>query len=137
LLDVETLIFARAGHPLAKKRSVGAADLRDAAWLVYKKDDMVHARINAWLATAECGEANIVVQAGALTSGFEIVAGSDLLTSGPRQVEALARRYRLAPLRIAETIWKFRSGACFRKASLAYPILRRSLDVLGDICAAE
>lgn len=136
LLDVETLVFVRAGHPFAKKRSVDASDLADAAWLVYKKDDMVHARINAWLATAECGEANIVVQAGALTSGFEIVAGSDLLMSGPRQVEALARRYRLVPLRIADTIWKFHSGACFRKASLAYPILRRSLDLLEGICRA-
>jgi DNA-binding transcriptional LysR family regulator len=137
LLDVETLIFARAGHPLARKRKVEAADLCDAAWLVYKKDDMVHARINAWLATAECGEANIVVQAGALTSGFEIVAGTDLLMSGPRQVEALARRYRLTPLRIGDTIWKFRSGACFRKASLAYPIVRRSLELLDGICAAS
>jgi DNA-binding transcriptional LysR family regulator len=134
LLEIETVIFVRAGHPLGKNRIVKAGELGDALWLVYKKDDMVHARINAWLATAGCGEARIVVQVGALTSGFEIVAGSDLLISGPRQVEPLAKRYGLVPLRVADTIWRFQSGACFRQASLAYPIVRRSLELLDSIC---
>jgi len=134
LLEIETVIYVRAGHVLGKSRAVKAAQLGDALWLVYKKDDMVHARINAWLATAGCSEARIVVQVGALTSGFEIVAGSDLLISGPRQVEPLARRYGLVPLKIADTIWRFQSGVCFRKASLAYPIVRRSLELLDGIC---
>ncbi|PSH62954.1 hypothetical protein CU102_24795 [Phyllobacterium brassicacearum] len=136
LLDVETAIYVRSEHPLAARDDIDPLSLSEAVWLVYKKDDMVHARINTYLAAAGCRETRIAVQVGALTSGFEIVRGTDLLMSAPRQVEAIARQYGLVPLRYAETIWTFRSGACFRNASLAYPIVRRSLSLLSDLCAA-
>lgn len=136
LLGIETAIYVRSEHPLTRLPSVDAADLGDARWLVYKKDDMVHARINAWLAAAGCPSARIVVQAGALGSGFEIVGCSDLVMSAPFLVAGLAARYGLVALRCRDTIWRFRSGACFRSASRAYPIVRRSLELLGDLCAA-
>jgi len=136
LLDIETAVYVRSEHPLTRLRSVDAAALGDARWLVYKKDDMVHARINAYLAAAGCPDARIVVQVGALGSGFEIVAGSDLLMSAPLLVAGLAARYGLVALPCQDAIWRFRSGACFRSASHAYPIVRRSLELLGELCAA-
>lgn len=135
LLDIETAIYARAKHPLTTLQTVDAASLGNARWLVYKKDDMVHAQINAYLAAAGCPESRIVAQVGALTSGFEMVSGSDLLMSAPQLVADLAARYGLVALRCRDPIWLFRSGACFRRASLAYPIVRRSLDLLGELCA--
>jgi DNA-binding transcriptional LysR family regulator len=135
LLDIETVIYARSSHPLTRLANVDVAALGDARWVVYKKDDMVHARINAWLAAAGCPSARIVVRVGALGSGFEIVGGSDFLMSAPRQVAGLAARYGLVALPCVDPIWRFRSGACLRSASLAYPIVRRSLEILGELCA--
>jgi DNA-binding transcriptional LysR family regulator len=137
LLDIETAVFARCDHPLATGASVSPRELAAATWLIYKKDELVQAHINAYLAAAGCGEARVGVQIGALTSGFEVVAASDYLTAAPRQLEALARQYGLARLRCADPLWRFRSGACYRKSSLAYPIVGRSIALLEEICAEE
>ena len=135
LLEIETAIFVRAGHRLSRLPVVDSASLGNTDWVVYKKDEMVQTRINAYLAAAGCPQARIVVQVGALTSGFELVGRSDLLISAPHLLDDFAARYGLVALPCRDSIWRFRSGAYFRTASRGYPIIRRSLDILEELCA--
>jgi hypothetical protein len=71
------------------------------------------------------------MEVDALGSTFRIVSGSEFLTLAPTSLEEVAGAAGLSRLTMQHPIWRFASGAWFRRSSREYPIMRRALGDTG------
>jgi len=90
LADEPLRIVARAGHPLAKRRTVAFAALADAAWLMQTPDSPLRRDVDAMLAAAGLRAPTSVVETVSIVATIALLQNSDAVTVMP---QALARHY--------------------------------------------
>lgn len=90
LTDEPLRIVARAGHPLARRRSVTLAALADAAWLLQTADSPLRRDFDAMLAAAGLRTPAAVLETVSIVATIALLQDSDAITVMP---QALARHY--------------------------------------------
>jgi DNA-binding transcriptional LysR family regulator len=90
LADEPLRIVARAGHPLAKRRSVAFAALAGAAWLMQTPDSPLRRDVDAMLAAVGLRLPANIVETVSIVATLALLQESDMVTVMP---QALARHY--------------------------------------------
>ena len=72
-----------------------------------------------------------------LAASFRVVSGSEFLTLAPTSLEAVAEAAGLRRLNLDQPIWRFASGAWYRKSSREYPLMRRALQLLSVLASGD
>jgi DNA-binding transcriptional LysR family regulator len=89
LTDEPLRIVARAGHPLARRRSIPVAALADTAWIMQTPESPLRRDVDAMLAAAGQRPASIL-ETVSIVATIALLQESDALTVMP---QALARHY--------------------------------------------
>ena len=110
LADEPLRIVARAGHPLARRRSVPFAALAGAAWLMQTPDSPLRRDVDAMLASAGLRPPAAVVETVSIVATIALLQGSNAITVMP---QALARHYarfgmvKELPVRVSTPISRY------------------------------
>jgi DNA-binding transcriptional LysR family regulator len=115
---------------LAARPEIEAADLANCRWIIYKRDRLLAERLRLYCSDHMLPPPAIRMEIDVLAASFRMVSGTEFLTLAPTSLEGVAAAAGLVPLRLERPIWKFASGAWFRKSSSEYPIMRRALQML-------
>jgi DNA-binding transcriptional LysR family regulator len=90
LADEPLRIVARAGHPLARRRSVPFAALGDSTWIMQTPDSPLRRDVDAMLRTAGMRPPAVIVETVSIVATIALLQESDAITVMP---QALARHY--------------------------------------------
>lgn len=90
LADEPLRIVARAGHPLARRRSVPFLALADAAWLLQTTDSPLRRDVDAMLGAAGLRTPAALIETVSIVATIALLQESDAITVMP---QALARHY--------------------------------------------
>ncbi|HVW57314.1 MAG TPA: LysR family transcriptional regulator [Rhizobiaceae bacterium] len=134
-LDVEITPYCCRGSSLANRRKIAPADLAGCKWIIYKRDRLLAERLRIYCSDHRLPPPVIRMEIDVLAASFRIVSGTEFLTLAPTSLEGVAAAAGLVPLNLQRPIWKFISGAWFRKSSSEYPIMRRALQALPALAA--
>jgi DNA-binding transcriptional LysR family regulator len=130
ILKVDMTAYACRTSRLACARRIAPGDLAGRRWVVYQRDHLMAGRLQAWCADNMLPEPDIVMQIDSLMASFRVVAGTEFVTLASSFVRDLAEEAGLVMLELEEPIWRFESGAWYRRSLRGYPILMRSLAVV-------
>ncbi|HUG61106.1 MAG TPA: LysR family transcriptional regulator [Methylomirabilota bacterium] len=135
IMKVEITAFCCQSNPLAGRRLLSPQELRDARWIIYKRDELMTERLRSFCSAHLMPPPRIAMEVEALAASFRIVRHSSYLTLAPASLEGVAASAGVARLKLAEPIWNFASGAWFRQSSRRYALMDRALTVLGELTA--
>lgn len=133
ILEVEIVAFACRDSRLARAGQISPKDLAGQKWVVYQRDRLMAGRLQAWCADNMVSGPEIMMQVDSLLATFRVVAGTEFVTPASSLVRDLAEEAGLVMLPLAEPIWRFKSGAWFRRSLRDYPILVRSLELVREL----
>lgn len=103
-------IVARAGHPLARRRSVPFAALAEVTWLMQTPDSPLRRDVDAMLGAAGLRAPAAIVETVSIVATIALLQGSDAITVMP---QALARHYarfgmvKELPVRVSTPISRY------------------------------
>ncbi|MGN6467071.1 MAG: LysR family transcriptional regulator [Rhizobiaceae bacterium] len=132
-LEVEITPYCCRGSRLAGRTEISPGDLADCRWIIYKRDRLLAERLRLYCRDHLLPPPVIRMEIDVLAASFRIVSGTEFLTLAPTSLEGVAAAAGLVPLRLERPIWRFVSGAWFRKSSSEYPIMRRALQLLPGL----
>ena len=133
ILKVDITAYACRKSRLARAGRVKPSDLAGRRWVVYQRDHLMAGRLQAWCADNMLPEPDIVMEIDSLMASFRVVAGTEFLTPASSFVRELAEDAGLVMLTLDEPIWRFESGAWYRRSLRDYPILMRSLALVREL----
>ncbi|MEO0679984.1 MAG: LysR family transcriptional regulator [Pseudomonadota bacterium] len=84
LIDDRVAVMCRAGHALAGKRTVLAADLQAQTWLAHSRGSLLRQQTEAAMIASGVASMQIGCETDSIRSAMEIVAETDLITTMPR-----------------------------------------------------
>lgn len=136
LLEVQNVAMCCRDNPLSSRRNVPPSALQDSRWVVYKRDSFMADKLSAYYRQFQLAAPRVVMEVDSLASTMLVVSGTPYLTVIPTTLVPMARDAGLMPLHLDVPIWSFFSGAWMRRSTQDYPILRRALALLTELCAA-
>jgi LysR family pca operon transcriptional activator len=123
LFSAKTVLVARAGHRLLKKKTVSLADLQDALWAIPPRGGTFRTQIEALFTANGVPFPQRTIQAASIYLLKRIVRGSDAVTLAAEQiVRDEVQRRQLGYLDIAEPV-----------ALRAFGLHTRAKKELGDL----
>lgn len=134
LMEVEIGAFCWSDNPLARRASVSPDLLREQPWVIYKRDAHMLERLTGYYHDNRLPTPRVAMEVDALAASFFIVKGTNFLTAAPTSLDAMAQDAGLLRLPLEQEIWRFRTGAWYREASLRFPLVQRALELLEDLC---
>jgi LysR family transcriptional regulator, regulator of abg operon len=137
VLDVEITPYCCQRNRLAKLAAVAPWDLAYSKWIIYKRDQLIAERLRFYCSDHVMPPPVIRMEIDVLAASFRVVSGTDFLTLAPTSLNAVAASAGLVRLSLEPPIWKFTSGAWFRKSSRGFPIMRRALQLLPLLANGE
>ena len=137
LLDVQISAMCCRSSPLADLDRVPPATLRNAGWVIYKRDSVMQRRLADYYLQFSLPAPKVVMEVDALASSLMIVQGTSYLTAAPDTLQPMAEEAGLVVLPLEVPIWSFPSGAWLRRATREYPIMQRALALLRELTAAN
>lgn len=90
LADEPLRIVARAGHPLARRRTIALVALADSAWVLQTADTPLRRDVDAMLTAAGLRSPAVVVETVSIVATIALLQESDAIAVMPRN---LARHY--------------------------------------------
>ena len=135
LLDVVSAAICCLGDPLARLDRVPPEALRDRRWVIYGRDTLMRERLTEYFLRFQMPLPRMVIEVDALASTLLAVSGTPYLTAAPTTIGAMAAASGLKVLPMEYPLWSFPSGAWMRRSTVEYPILRRALAILRELCA--
>ncbi|GIX14614.1 MAG: LysR family transcriptional regulator [Paracoccaceae bacterium] len=88
LIDDRVGVLCRAGHPLASRGTVLAADLEAQLWLAHSRGSLLRQQTEAAMIASGVRSMRIACETDSIRSVFEIIAATDLITTMPRATTA-------------------------------------------------
>ncbi len=134
LLDVESAAVCCRNDPLAQLDRVPPEALRDRRWVIYGRDTLMRERLTEYFLRFRMPLPRMVIEVDALASTLLAVPGTPYLTAAPTTFAPMAKTAGLKVLPMEVPLWSFPSGAWMRQSTMEYPILKRALDILRDLC---
>jgi DNA-binding transcriptional LysR family regulator len=130
LVRVCHAVYARAGHPLASRKNLTAADVHRCGWVALKNDYVGTSRLGAFFAANGLGPPNVRIELTADVTLLELLATSDLLGSLPIAMENTARARGVVPILVGDAdLWASQAGVAYRKTSYPTPIFWRCCEM--------
>ena len=131
LLDDTIVVFAAAGHRLAKRRQVTLDDLEDERWTATAFSAPALPLLSLALQDRGRNPLRYVVQTSSLTFRDQLVANTDLLgTSSKRLLKQIKARHRVVELPIRGFNVKRSVGVFYRKDAYLSPAARQFIRIL-------
>src|SRR5262249_7285630 len=129
--DFDIVVYASAGHPLARKRSVTIADLARYRWVL----SPINILPWHWLCRAflERGQPppQVAFETRSIRLRLQIVAASSHLGFLAKQViQQAAPRFRLKVLPVKDVTWRRPICVIYRKDAYLSPAARRFVEIL-------
>ena len=137
VLDVTITAYCCRHNSLAGVSVVPPSALRDSKWIIYKRDQLIADRLRTYCADHILPPPTVRMEVDILAASFRVVSGTEFLTLAPTSLEEVAAAAGLTRLTLERPIWKFASGAWFRKSSRELPIMRRALQLLPELANDE
>ena len=137
LIDDRIVIFGRAGHALARRRTLSSADFRAIRWVLPRRS-MARPAFESLLARAGIRPALPIVENASIAALNGLLATSDMLTVGTAlqmQVEAQRGVLREIPFRLTAEIWQ--TGIVLRESTAPSPAARLFVEVLQNRVSAS
>jgi LysR family transcriptional regulator of gallate degradation len=131
LIDDRVVIFGRAGHPLARKRKLAAADFKAIRWVLPMRRSLPKPAFESLLAQAGIRPALPVVENASIAALNGLLATSDMLTVGSAlqmQLEEQRGVLKEIPFRLTSEIWQ--TGIVLRESTVPSPAARLFVEVL-------
>lgn len=135
LLDVVSWPICWRDDPLASLDRVPPDALRDRRWVIYRRDTLMRERLTEYCLRFRMPSPQVIIEVDALASTFLAVAGTPYLTAAPMTIAPLAELAGLKVVPVDPPLWNFPSGAWMRRATAEYPIIRRALEILRELCS--
>ena len=137
LLEDEVSIVARAHHPLMDDSGLSLAMLREHAWAMPEKGNVIWAGFHAMFRRAGMEAPRVAVSANSVHTLKSIVASTDFLTMLARvSIHLEERGGILAPLSLAEGRWRRRLGVLRRATGSMLPAANLLLLEIRNLATA-
>jgi DNA-binding transcriptional LysR family regulator len=131
LIDDTMVVFASAGHRLAKRKRVTIEDLEQERWTATAFSAPAWPHLNMAFQQSSRNAPRIVAQTTSLSLRDHLVASTDLLgTSSRRVIRQAVARHRLVELPVVEFKGKRGIGVFYRKDAYLSPAARRFIEIL-------
>jgi DNA-binding transcriptional LysR family regulator len=133
LLEEEIVVFASAGHRLAKRKHITVSDVAREQWAMTAVNPEGWRLPQAVSAFEESGlrHPHIAIRTSYLPLRDQMVAHSNLLgLSSRRYLRQIARRFNVVEIPVPELSWKRTVGISYRKNAYLSPVARRFIEVL-------
>ena len=132
------VVIAPAGHPLARRPVVTAAELWKEPWVLPRGADPMRLWVREQFRKARRGEPVLVLQASSIAFALSVVARGGFLSFVP---EVLAAHEiaagRVAILRSPSFVWQRDIGAVYHRENPLTPAAADLLDFIRDACGAR
>jgi len=131
LYDDEFVVYASAGHRLAKRRRVSIAEIAQERWALSAPDDLSWKSVHRAFEDHGLPPPRIAFATSSAPVRVQTVASSDLVSFSSRRVlQPVWRQSSLVELRVKELAWKRSVGVSYRKNAYLSPAARRFIDIL-------
>ena len=131
LYDESYVIYASAKHRLAKRRQLTLSDLVEERWTLGATNSLVDRQLIQAFDNNSLPPPKIAIETANLPLRQRLVAASDLLAFGSREVARYAAdRYRITELPVKDLISSRRVGVVYRKDAYLPPVGRRFIEIL-------
>jgi DNA-binding transcriptional LysR family regulator len=128
LTEISHVLIARAGHPLAARNDIKAADLLDYPWLAIANDYVGNSRVNSFFAANELDPPRIAVETTSTSGILSLVRAGDFIVNIPTLMLPYAEAFGLTRLAVRGTLWDSPAG-------IAYRATKSQMAVLNAFCA--
>jgi LysR family transcriptional regulator of gallate degradation len=131
LIDDRIVIFGRAGHPLARKRKVSAADFKAIRWVLPMRRSLPQPAFESLLAQSGIRPSLPIVENASIAALNGLLATSDMLTVGSAlqmQLEEERGVLKEIPFRLTSEVWQ--TGIVLRESTAPSPAARLFVEVL-------
>lgn len=137
LIDVNHIVVARQGHPLARKATIRAKDLQGFPWITMKADYVGRNRLGSFFVgqNLEPPRSSIVVGPG--IHSLDFLRHGDYLTTIPAAMLPLASNLGIQPLNINASFWDAPAGTVYRKSNIPLPIISSLISILRTQVATD
>lgn len=136
-LDVEITPYCCRRSRLAERQAIRPSDLAGCRWIIYKRDQLIAERLRYYCEDHCMPPPVIRMEIDVLAASFRVVSGTEFLTLAPASLDAVAEAAGLTRLTLDQPIWRFASGAWYRKSSSEYPLMRRALQLLSVLANGD
>ena len=116
LLTIRHTVVARAGHPLAGRGPVSAADMSRFPWLVLASDHVGTSRVGSYFVANSVDPPTIAVETTSLAI-IKILLEGDFLAHFPERMLADAERFGLVGIPHEGTFWEGEAGIAHRRTN--------------------
>lgn len=131
LTDDETIVFASARNPLARKKHVTLAELTAQRWAATTPNSLTRSRLVRAFEDNSLAPPKITLETNSHALILSIIASSDLLGFLPRRVVRSSRsKLGLTELQVKETTWSRRVGVSYRNDAYLSPAALRFIEIL-------
>lgn len=133
ILTVEITAYCCRSNPLAQADKLSPASFASRDWVMYRRDHLIAERIESYFAGFQLPSPRVVLEVDSLISSFSIVSRTPYFTLAPTSLRDAATAAGLVMLDLEYPVWKFASGAWFRRSWRRIPIMQRALELLASI----
>jgi DNA-binding transcriptional LysR family regulator len=131
LLEDTMVVFAAAGHRLAKRNQITMADLAEERWTATAFSAPAFPHVSMALQRTVGSPPRVVARTTSLSLRNRLVASTDLLgTSSRRVLKQAASRHRLVELPVKDFEGKRSVAVFYRKDAYLSPAARRFMEIL-------
>ena len=131
LYEDEFVVYASAGHRLARTRRVEIADLAQERWAFPMLDGISHRWISRVLEDNGLPPPSVTLLGGPMQIRLQAIGSSDLLGVAPRRsVREVASRLQLTEIPLKGLTLKRQVGVGYRKGAYLAPVARRFIEIL-------
>ncbi|HEY5082516.1 MAG TPA: LysR family transcriptional regulator [Bauldia sp.] len=116
LVTIRHSVVAHAGHPLAGRGTVSAADMAKFSWLVLANDQVGTNRVGSYFVANSLEPPNIAVETVALGI-VKILLEGDFLAHFPSRMLPDAERFGLVSIPHEGTFWEAEAGIAYRRTN--------------------
>ena len=131
LYDDEIVVYASAGHPLAKKRVVTMADLAREQWALSPVNMLPWHWLYRSFQEKGLAPPHVAFETRSIRLRLQAVATSNLLGFLARRIVRQAtERFRLKELPVKDATWSRPAGVIYRRDAYLSPAARRFIEIL-------
>jgi len=121
LIDDRVGVMCRAGHPLASREAIYAADLEAQTWLAHSRGSLLRQQTEAAMIASGVRTMQIGCETDSIRSVLEIVAATDMITTMPKATTAPYLEAKLVFLPFDHPQFRRPIGAIRRKGATRSP----------------
>jgi DNA-binding transcriptional LysR family regulator len=135
LIEVETGVVMRDPRSLGTQRLTPDL-LANRAWVRHQHEEEITDQLARYFRERRLPAPRIAITTTSFETALRIVAGSDLLTLAPMTLQSFVRTGGLEVMTPEEPIWRYQSGAFFRRSNLKYSIVKRLTAIMKELIAS-